>query len=127
MLIPREKADICRDRQLVDRWSRCIVNGLVTCLVLLAVPCEGLTASPPALIRCEPADCGLSASRLAAIDRVVEEGLKNGRMPGCVVLVGYKGCIPWLKSYGSRQVKPDAVAMTTDTVFDLGQVAVFRK
>ena len=98
------------------------MNGLVTCLVLLAVPCEGLTASPPALIRCEPADCGLSASRLAAIDRVVEEGLKNGRMPGCVVLVGYKGCIPWLKSYGSRQVKPDAVAMTTDTVFDLASL-----
>ena len=43
-------------------------------------------------------------------------------MPGCVVLVGYKGRIPWLKSYGSRQVKPDVVAMTADTVFDLASL-----
>ncbi|NQV28214.1 MAG: beta-lactamase family protein [Rhodopirellula sp.] len=79
-------------------------------------------AEPPALVRCEPAECGLSASRLAVIDDVVEEGLRNERMPGCVVLVGYQSRIAWLKSYGARQVKPDVVPMTIDTVFDLASL-----
>jgi CubicO group peptidase (beta-lactamase class C family) len=64
----------------------------------------------------------LDAARLAAIDAVVEEGLRYERMPGCVVLVGYRGRIAWLKSYGSRQLKPDVVPMTTDTVFDLASL-----
>jgi CubicO group peptidase (beta-lactamase class C family) len=98
------------------------VSWRVACLALLLALPGTLKASPPGLVRCDAAECGLSASRLAAIDRIVEEGLRNGRMPGCVVLVGYKDCIPWLKSYGSRQVKPDVVAMTTDTVFDLASL-----
>jgi serine-type D-Ala-D-Ala carboxypeptidase len=79
-------------------------------------------AAPPGLSRCEPEECGLSASRLAAIDDVVAEGLRNTRMPGCVVLVGYQGRIAWLKAYGSRQLQPDVVPMTTDTVFDLASL-----
>ena len=43
-------------------------------------------------------------------------------MPGCVVLVGYRGRIAWLKAYGSRQLKPDVVPMTTNTVFDLASL-----
>ncbi|MGZ0170802.1 MAG: serine hydrolase domain-containing protein [Planctomycetales bacterium] len=80
------------------------------------------TASPPGLVRCSADECGLDAARLAAIDAVVEEGLRYERMPGCVVLVGYRGRIAWLKSYGSRQLKPDVVPMTTDTVFDLASL-----
>lgn len=107
---------------MVDLWRLFIVNRWITFIGLLLVPAAVLSESPPGLIRCEPAECGLSASRLAAIDRVVEEGLRNDRMPGCVVLIGHKGCIPWLMSYGSRQVKPDVVTMTTDTVFDLASL-----
>lgn len=91
------------------------------CLILLAFVAT-TTASPPGLVRCSADKCGLDASRLAAIDNVVEEGLRYERMPGCVVLVGYRGRIAWLKSYGSRQVKPDVVAMTTDTLFDLASL-----
>lgn len=99
-----------------------VVNGAITCLALLVALQGTLKASPPGLTHCDAAECGLSVSRLAAIDRVVEEGLRKSRMPGCVVLVGYRGCIPLLKSYGSRQVRPDVVAMTTDTVFDLASL-----
>lgn len=91
-------------------------------LCLLAVPVGASSAEPKALVQCEPAECGLNASRLAAIDDVIAEGLRYERMPGCVVLVGYRGKITWLKSYGFRQVKPDLVPMTTDTVFDLASL-----
>lgn len=89
--------------------------------LLVALP-GSLRAASPGLVRCAAAESGLNVSRLAAIDRVVEEGLRNHRMPGCVVLVGYRGCIPWLKCYGSRQVKPNVVSMTTETVFDLASL-----
>lgn len=91
-------------------------------LFALLIPAEQVRAAPPVLQICEPEDCGLIVPRLSAIDRVVEEGLRYERMPGCVVLVGYRGRIVWLKSYGSRQVKPDVVPMTADTVFDLASL-----
>ena len=93
-----------------------------TCLCLLLTLPVTAMAAHPGLTRCEPEDCGLSPERLAVIDEVVEEGLRNERMPGCVVLVGYRGSIAWLKSYGSRQVQPDVVPMSTDTVFDLASL-----
>lgn len=72
--------------------------------------------------RSTPADLGLRADRLARIDRVVEEGLRRENMPGCVVLVGYRGQIVFEQAYGHRQVEPHEVAMTTDTVFDLASI-----
>ncbi|MDA0810499.1 MAG: serine hydrolase [Planctomycetota bacterium] len=91
-------------------------------LCMLSMFAAEVLAGPPGLAQGDPAECGLSVSRLAVIDDVVAEGLRDERMPGCVVLIGYRGRIVWLKSYGSRQVKPDAVPMTTDTVFDLASL-----
>lgn len=92
------------------------------CLLAMTILVVRVEAAPPGLSRCEPDECGLSPTRLAAIDDVVAEGLRKDRMPGCVVLVGYRGRIAWLKAYGSRQLKPDVVSMTTDTVFDLASL-----
>jgi len=97
-----------------------IRSAMSICLLTFLV--GAASAEPPELAECEPAECGLDGARLAAIDDVVAEGLRYERMPGCVVLVGYRGRIAWLKSYGSRQVKPDVVPMTTDTVFDLASL-----
>ena len=104
------------------QWKWTVGRLWIVGLVLLVAASAGVAETPSGLARCEPAECGLSAARLAAIDRVVEEGLRYERMPGCVVLVGYKGRIPLLKSYGSRQIKPETVTMTTDTVFDLASL-----
>jgi CubicO group peptidase (beta-lactamase class C family) len=103
---------------LSSRWAG---SATICCMMLLTFAATA-TASPPGLVRCSADECGLDAARLAAIDAVVEEGLRYERMPGCVVLVGYRGRIAWLKSYGSRQLKPDVVPMTTDTVFDLASL-----
>jgi CubicO group peptidase (beta-lactamase class C family) len=103
---------------LSSRWAG---SATIYGLMLLAFVATAI-ASPPGLVRCSADECGLNASRLAAIDDVVEQGLRYERMPGCVVLVGYRGRIAWLKSYGSRQLKPDVVPMTTDTVFDLASL-----
>lgn len=60
--------------------------------------------------------------RLAAIERVVEQGLSRGEMPGAVVLIQYKGTPIYFKAFGERQVEPVREPMTLDTVFDLASL-----
>lgn len=64
----------------------------------------------------------MDSQRLAHIDKVVAEGLAKRQMPGCVVAVGHRGKIVWLKAYGHKQVKPVPVPMTVDTVFDMASI-----
>jgi serine-type D-Ala-D-Ala carboxypeptidase len=69
-----------------------------------------------------PEAVGMNSGRLDVIDRIVEEGLSRGRMPGCVVLVGHRGHTVFHKAYGFRQLQPEKAAMLPDTVFDLASL-----
>lgn len=70
----------------------------------------------------DPAQAGLSATRLAVIDEIVKEGLGRSKMPGCVVLVGHRGKIAYRRAFGFRQLQPGNVPMTVDTVFDMASI-----
>jgi len=59
---------------------------------------------------------------LDQIDQVVAGGLRARQMPGCVVMVGRRGKVVFLRAYGNRQTDPKVVPMTTDTVFDLASL-----
>ncbi|QDT13976.1 serine hydrolase domain-containing protein [Alienimonas californiensis] len=61
-------------------------------------------------------------ARLAPIDRIVAEGIEDGEMPGCVVLVGRRDGVVWRKAYGDRAVEPQREPMTLDTRFDLASL-----
>ena len=69
-----------------------------------------------------PESVGMNEGRLAEIDDVVAGGIATGEMPGCVVAVGRRGKIAFLKAFGHRQIEPAKVAMTTDTLFDLASL-----
>ena len=89
----------------------CITSGI----------CQG--GEPPArLPLAKPEEAGMRSAHLAHIDTLVQEGLDRGRMPGCVVAIGRRGKLVFLKAYGHKQVKPDLVPMTTDTVFDMASI-----
>lgn len=60
--------------------------------------------------------------RLALIGQLAEEGLQRGEMSGAVVLVARQGRIAYLHAFGHRQLEPEKVAMTADTVFDLASL-----
>ena len=64
----------------------------------------------------------MNAARLAVIDQLVEEELRQGEMAGAVVLVARHGRIVYLHAFGHRQLEPAQVPMTTDTVFDLASL-----
>jgi uncharacterized protein YbbC (DUF1343 family)/CubicO group peptidase (beta-lactamase class C family) len=79
-------------------------------------------AAPPKLNVVAPSAAGMDAGRLAFIDRAVEDEIAAKKLPGCVVLVGRQGRIAFLKAYGNRQLEPEPVTMTIDTVFDLASL-----
>jgi uncharacterized protein YbbC (DUF1343 family)/CubicO group peptidase (beta-lactamase class C family) len=69
-----------------------------------------------------PAEVGFDANRLAAIDTVVEEGIKAKKMPGCVVLVARQGRIAFFKAYGKKSIEPNDEPMTKDAMFDMASI-----
>ncbi|QDU08617.1 exo-beta-N-acetylmuramidase NamZ domain-containing protein [Gimesia aquarii] len=94
----------------------------ICCLFLFIDLPSAVAADPPRLPRVKPKAVGMDARRLAMIDFVVQRGLDRKSMPGAVVLVGYQGKVVFLKAYGDRQLQPERVPMTTDTVFDMASL-----
>ena len=47
-----------------------------------------------------PTDVGMSSSRLAAIERVIQRGIKAGGYPGAAVVVGRNGAAVYEKGFG---------------------------
>ncbi|MCA9084781.1 MAG: beta-lactamase family protein [Planctomycetaceae bacterium] len=70
----------------------------------------------------EPAKAGMDSRRLAVIDEIVDEGLRQEKMPGCVVMVGHDGKIVYHKAFGFRQLVPEKQEMLKDTVFDMASL-----
>jgi uncharacterized protein YbbC (DUF1343 family) len=62
------------------------------------------------------------AGALAAIDGAVDEAMAARQLPGAVVVVGRHDRVLFRRAYGFRQLEPDRVAMTLDTVFDLASL-----
>jgi len=52
------------------------------------------------------------------IDRLVETALAEGKMPGCVVVIGRSSGILFHRAYGQRALVPARAPMTEDTIFD---------
>jgi uncharacterized protein YbbC (DUF1343 family)/CubicO group peptidase (beta-lactamase class C family) len=57
-----------------------------------------------------------------AIDRVIDDAIAQGKLPGAVVIIGHEGKIAYRKAYGRRAVVPEPEAMTDDTIFDLASI-----
>ena len=102
-------------RRLLDFRLR-----LLRVLLVLALLTE--RSAEAGLPHAEPEAVGLDSQRLQRIDEVVDEGLAQKKMPGCVVCVGRHGKIAFLKAYGQKQLQPSELPMTTDTLFDMASI-----
>lgn len=100
--------------------ARAITNVICILACLASIPLAN--AAPPKLPHAPPEQAGMSARKLDEIVAAVVAGIVEGQMPGCVVLVARKGKNVFLKPYGHRSLEPDAVEMTTDTLFDLASL-----
>ena len=64
----------------------------------------------------------LSRASLDRIGELVEQAIRDGDLPGAVVLVWHRGRTVFHEAFGRRSVTPTAVSMTTDTIFDLASL-----
>ena len=64
----------------------------------------------------------LDRARLVLIDTLVEDAMRDGRLPGAVVVVGHAGEIVYEAAFGARAVDGPGEAMTPDTIFDLASL-----
>jgi uncharacterized protein YbbC (DUF1343 family)/CubicO group peptidase (beta-lactamase class C family) len=60
--------------------------------------------------------------QFSALDRIVQEAVDQGKIPGAVVLVGHHGKVVYRKAFGWRSLEPTREPMTTDTIFDLASL-----
>lgn len=67
-------------------------------------------------------DNSIDLQHMRQADEAIEQAIAAGKTPGAVLLVGRGDSIVYLKAYGSRDIDPRKVAMTTDTVFDLASL-----
>ena len=90
--------------------------ALFVAVLALAFSCEPSTGG---LETVSPEAVGMNSAKLSQIDREVALAISEGDCPGAVVCVVRGDKIAYLKAYGSKQIVPERVPMTPETVFDL--------
>ncbi len=78
------------------------VQRVAVWVLLLAAP-----AAPQAKWRGSP-----------ILDQIIEQAIREDRIPGAVLVVGHNGKIIHRKAYGHRSLVPRREPMTVDTIFD---------
>ncbi|PYS71491.1 MAG: serine hydrolase [Acidobacteria bacterium] len=92
---------------------------IIVPVLIILLSCQYLFAQLPEV---KPEQVSVSSTQLALMDSVIEEAIRDRRLPGAVVLAGRKGKIVWRKTYGARAVEPAREPMTADTIFDLASL-----
>ena len=63
-----------------------------------------------------------SATRLGAVDAIVQDAIRDGQIPGAVVLIGHDGQVIYRKAFGERALEPRREPMSVDTIFDVASL-----
>jgi CubicO group peptidase (beta-lactamase class C family) len=87
-----------------------VLSFLVVAFTCNAQPVRNLTPAP------KPEDAGFSSPRLARIDQMMEEHIRNQWIPGAVVLLVRDGKIAYHKAYGFSDVEAKT-ALKKDDIF----------
>ena len=88
----------------------------------LLVAASAIFAAGDGLPSVAPRAVGMSAERLARIDRAVERGIAAGGYPGASVVVGRKGAAVWEKGFGRLTWSGDARVVPSRTIYDLASL-----
>ena len=58
----------------------------------------------------------------AALDSATEQAIRDGLIPGAVIIIGHDGKIVHRKAYGARALVPAREAATLDTIYDIASL-----
>lgn len=81
------------------------------------------TGADTAIPVTQPRSVGFDPERLALVDQVIWDAIESEDIPGAVLAVVRHDRIAYLKAYGNRQLIPDTLPMTVETVFDMASVS----
>lgn len=56
------------------------------------------------------------------LDKIIEQAIQNGEIPGAVLLVSHDGMVVYRKALGNRSLDPRREPMTLDTIFDIASL-----
>lgn len=70
-----------------------------------------------------PESVGMDSKRFELADSVINKAIADSEIPGAVLAVVKGDKLAYLKAYGNKQVVPDTIPMTEETVFDLASVS----
>ena len=74
------------------------------------------------LLLCAKAFAQEAFASSPALDAAVEAAVREGVIPGAVLVIGHQGKIVHRKAYGNRALVPAKEAMTVDTIFDIASL-----
>lgn len=66
-----------------------------------------------------PSSVGMNEKALNEIDKIIDDGITTGSIPGATLIVGRNGKIVKKQAYGKRELTPEKEDMTIDTIFDM--------
>ncbi len=66
--------------------------------------------------------CAGDVSGSPTLDAAIDQAVRDGLIPGAVLVVGHDGKILHRKAYGSKALVPQRRAMTIDTIFDVASL-----
>jgi uncharacterized protein YbbC (DUF1343 family)/CubicO group peptidase (beta-lactamase class C family) len=106
---------------MTTRWQ-CAVAGFVILMTLASglVAGHGPQTSNPT--RKNRAAAAKGIGKLAAISPAVEQAIREGKMPGAVVVIGHSGRVVYRRAFGYRALVPRRLPMRLDTIFDLASL-----
>jgi len=100
---------LCRVR-LSDMFK--LKSGLLTTAFLMGALFPAALAEPRSA----------SAIRLGVVDAIVQDAIRDGQIPGAVVLIGHDGQVIYRKAFGERALEPRREPMSVDTIFDVASL-----
>lgn len=90
-------------------------------LALVLIISLGAMAQP--LARISPEKAGFDVTRLQNADRIINESISKGEIPGAVLAIVKNDRMAYIKAYGNKSVYPSVEKMETTTIFDLASVS----
>ncbi len=90
-------------------------------LMLMTLPNILLAADDWPLPRAEPALLGLSPDGLKEIADALDADIREGKIPGAVLLIARRGKIGYFEAFGDRDPETDA-PMKTDAIFSIASM-----
>ncbi|HEV2426435.1 MAG TPA: exo-beta-N-acetylmuramidase NamZ domain-containing protein [Terriglobia bacterium] len=91
-------------------------------LALMTLGSAVAEAQKPAAAPKSRAPAAAGAGKLAAIAPVIQQAIRERKMPGAVVLIGHNGRIVYRRAFGYRALVPRRLPMRVDTIFDLASL-----